>query len=226
MGCIHCLDDCKDSNNSFMSIDTFKRSLDFINKNNFMVILISGGEPLEHPQFFEIAELAIKSKLKIVILSNGMWIENEDIRKKVLDLGIPFQITNDVMYYPKRIKKIEHKLLVYEEKIRVMSALGRAKENKIIGTRKAPFCFNLRSATNFLKNFKHGVMTIRNNGKICTPYIEIDGSILAGESKYCYKIGTIDSTNEELTKNLLDMKCNYCKLENNLSEDAKKAIRI
>jgi hypothetical protein len=93
-------------------------------------------------------------------------------------------------------------------------------------TRKSPMCFNLSSVVRHLNNFNDGVLTLRHNGKMCTPYIEIDGSILAGESKFCKKIGTIDSTGDELVHNILNMKCNYCGLEDNLLDIAKNAIGI
>jgi len=88
-----------------------------------------------------------------------------------------------------------------------MVPLGRAKTNKIQGTRNSPMCFNLRSM-------------------MCTPYIETDGSILAGESKFCHKIGTIESSDEELVNCLKNMKCNYCGLEDNLPNMAKIAIGL
>ena len=51
---------------------------------------------------------------------------------------------------------------------------------------------------------------------MCTPSINVDGSVVAGEAPSCYKIGDIKSTNEELTQNLNNMKCGKCGLYKNL----------
>ena len=157
---------------------------------------------------YAIAPFAI---LKICI------VPHKDQLKEILEMPIYDYIT---------FFKFDHPFLMYESQLRIMDSLGRAKTSGMKSTRKSPMCFNLRSATRHLNNFNEGVMTLRRGGKMCTPYIEIDGSLRAGESKYCKKIGTIDSTGDELVYNILNMKCNYCGLENNLETLAKNAIGI
>lgn len=102
--------------------------------------------------------------------------------------------------------------------------MGRAIENRIQSDRSAPMCFNLRSATRTLGDIREGISTIRQRMKMCTPPININGDIVAGESSFCHRIGSVESTPEELTEDVCNMKCNKCGLENNLSVIHKHAI--
>ena len=209
-----------------MEVNMFAKVLDWINRHNFLMIFISGGEPTDHPNFFEMAEMAKQSGLLPAILSNGMFLEDVEKRDKILSLGITVQITNDDRFYPKRIPKFEHPLLTYEHHIRMVTPLGRAKTNDLPTDRASPLCFNLRSITRSFRNFSRSVLYLRLSEKMCTPSINVDGSISAGETSLCHRIGTVDSTDEEIVQNILAMKCNRCGLENNLSPLHKAAIGI
>lgn len=53
------------------------------------------------------------------------------------------------------------------------------------------------------------------------------GDVLAGESRFCWKIGTVKSTNEELTRAVMSMgSCNRCGLESGLGQEYKRAIGL
>jgi hypothetical protein len=207
-----------------MSSATFAKTLKFIQKYKLMLVMISGGEPLEHPEFFRIAEMAQESGLICVLLSNGMFLEDESLRQKVIDLNIGVQITNDPRYYPIKITKYEHPNIAYEDNLRLLAPFGRAKGMKT--TRLSPLCFNLRSCMHsYPYDFTKAVMALRANGKMCSPSVNVDGSIVAGESMECHKIGTVESEENELIENLLNMHCNKCGLENNLSPKHKAVLK-
>ena len=67
-------------------------------------------------------------------------------------------------------------------------------------------------------------MALRRNYKMCSPSIDVHGDVRAGESRFCHKIGTVESSFAELSNNLLAMKCNKCGLEDNLSPMHLRAI--
>jgi len=207
-----------------MTMETFKRVIKFVVNNTFPLILLSGGEPTEHPEILDILKISKENFKFVILLSNGTFINNLKLRNTIIELGIYVQITNDPRFYKTKVEKFDHPLFTYEDNIRTITSLGRAVENNITGDRAAPMCFNLRSATRHHGNIREGIATVRQRLKMCTPSINIDGSIVAGETPFCYKIGTIDSTLEELTKNVCNMKCNKCGLENNLSVMHKNAI--
>ena len=59
---------------------------------------------------------------------------------------------------------------------------------------------------------------------MCTPSINIDGSIVAGESTSCFKIGSVLDSDSVLYQNLINMKCSMCQLIQNLSRVHLEAI--
>lgn len=77
-----------------------------------------------------------------------------------------------------------------------------------------------------MKDFKSAVLYLRMNEKMCTPSVNVDGSIVAGESSLCCKIGSVDSTCDELVDGILNIKCNKCGLEDNLTPMHKEAIGL
>jgi hypothetical protein len=75
-----------------------------------------------------------------------------------------------------------------------------------------------------LRDFSEAILSLRMSGKMCTPSIDVHGNVLAGESRFCHKIGTVESSEEELLENLLTMECNKCGLEDNLQPMLKNVI--
>jgi hypothetical protein len=210
-----------------MSVDTFFKTLVFLEKCQSPLIMLSGGEPLEHPKFFELMKMASDFKIEMIsILSNGMFLDDDELRERVFNSGAYTQITNDERYYPKRITKYEHPSVTYVDELRVITPLGRAVDNNIPPSRLAPMCFNMRSAARGYGNFIQAIHTLRCKGKMCTPSINIDGTVVAGETPLCHKVGTVESTNAELTENLIAMKCNKCGLEDDLQPEYRNAIGI
>jgi hypothetical protein len=65
---------------------------------------------------------------------------------------------------------------------------------------------------------------LRGIGKMCTPSVVEDGSVVAGESCFCHRVGTVESSNDELTNNIIRMKCDVCGLTENLDLKFKQAI--
>jgi MoaA/NifB/PqqE/SkfB family radical SAM enzyme len=56
MGCTHCLSDCK-PDGQHITLEQFKQNLEFALRTigrNPQILILSGGEPFEHPQIREI----------------------------------------------------------------------------------------------------------------------------------------------------------------------------
>lgn len=226
MGCSHCLEDAQPVG-QHMTLETYKKALSFIERTyrSIKIIMISGGEPTEHPQLFEFLDL-LGPEWHTILMSNGLFLKDEKIKNKVFSYkNLAIQIYNDPRYYPVTVEDPKHPRIVYGNRINLMSPFGRAVKNGIKSERSAPVCFNLRSCARTTKNFSEAVLALRMNGKMCTPSIKITGDIIAGEAPTCYKIGTVESSEDDLLKNLLSMSCNKCGLENNLSAPLKKYIQ-
>lgn len=221
MECLHCYLNASPTG-KHMKRSTFLKAIDFSAKYDHISLLLSGGEPSDHPLFLEFLEIAhdYKKRDKIIlvsILSNGMFLEDERYTKEILKFNFPIQITNDPRYYPKRIKKINDPNIAYEDHVRFISPSKKAAKNNIPINRQSPLCFNFRSTIFSLQDIIPAIATLRYKLKFCTPSININGDVVAGEFDYCYKIGTVESNKDELLNNIKNMSCGKCGLHKNLT---------
>lgn len=169
MGCSHCMNDAKPCDRH-MSTETVDRMMDFlINNDIYTDLIISGGEPTEHPQFTDIIKTIINrlktdskscDALKLVtITTNGLWCETHyDETKQILDMNsdkivIAFQVSNDSRYYPKRIdlnnpvyKLFGMIMCIDNDCVQQIYPQGRAR-NFTSWQSNCSKCFNIRSIT-------------------------------------------------------------------------------
>ena len=104
MGCSHCLND-SNPEGEHMSLDTWAKCVQHIQDTGSKVVLISGGEPTEHPYWNTIVEEACYKFWQVVVTTNGMWI-NTDKEAVMLDIlrkhyNCSVQITSHSSYYPR-----------------------------------------------------------------------------------------------------------------------------
>lgn len=225
MGCSHCSENCT-LLGEHMTMETFKDVFKFISAINPMVVIVTGGEPTLHPNFFEIMKTLIKrfGKERVCVTSNGLFYTNEDKTlntkefEKYMSLGVMFQITNDSRYYPTYVPFVNHPLIAYEDKIRHIYPLGRAVTNNIESYGcNAPKCFNIRSIARSMVDLVGTIRTLELKGKFCTPSIDINGNIKAGEFNACNSVGTVKDYQMTIYNNIKNLKCNNCKMEDKLS---------
>lgn len=229
MCCSHCFVNATPEG-KHMSLDTLNQAIDFIKSVDAKLVLVTGGEPTEHPDFIKIMKL-LKRKLRyselIAIASNGMFLNDKEYTDQILSLNIPVQITNDSRFYPKRIPIIENERLIYVDEIQHLFPLGRAKSNNLELDKmkikiEAPKCFNARSVirgghvSSLKKLIEFNELTIQ---KFCAPSIDINGNLHAGETDECFMIGNVKDDERVIFNNIKNMtlgKCNKCGLEDNL----------
>lgn len=219
MGCSHCLTESTPSG-SHMDEDTFICALVFARVyQQVPMVMLSGGEPTCHPNLLDYLNLASHAGLAVLLMSNG-----EQLSKDVLARVLGVQVTNDARFYPRRVEALVHDKVVYEYHIRQVSPFGRALNNGLTCNRHSPMCFNLRSLTRSFGDVTAAVDYLRSTGKMCSPSVNVDGTVVAGEAPSCHPIGTVRSKPDELTAALRDMTCNRCGLVDNLTQEQKVAI--
>ena len=235
MGCSHCMEDATPEGTD-MSLETFAKALEFSEGLEALapvrMTMLSGGEPTDHPDILELIKMAEAPGHFISLLTNGLWLEDEGLRDEILSHKLAIQVTNDSRFYPEKHPLFEHPAITYVDSLSVMFPMGRfaGKESGEVPTRKAPTCFNLRSLTRNLLSVRHAVAQLRMRalkapiGGWCIPSINVDGTVVVGESNGCHSIGTVNSTHEELTQAIIDMKCDRCGLVENLPQELKRAI--
>lgn len=234
MGCIHCLSDCKPEE-KHMDMNTFKKGLEFWKGLRYdglgniidylnTPLIISGGEPFEHPDikgFLEYIAKDYKDLSKFMtVTTNGDYLSThpEDIEyyKEILP-NLQFQVVIDDRYYPKHV---DEKTLKQYSNIKVchdvaaIYPMGRAVDNKLSHDRKSSQCFNLRALCKQTPRLYDAITQLTVKGKFCTPCIEYDGSIKVGESQLCPPCSHVDKTYDEIYEDIKKFKCSKCNFLN------------
>ena len=239
MGCSHCINDAKPVE-SHMSEATMNSVLDFIIENEiYQNLVVSGGEPTEHPDFMNFMVKFITrlktdprtiSKYKtITIATNGMWcIDHYNETKSIVDMNdnytaVFFQVSTDKRFYPKMIDtKSEifnlRNVILCEDCVTALYPQGRARNMEY--NAKASKCYNVRAICKqlYMKGndikFSDIVHSLQSVNKICTPAIHYNGGIGLGESDLCPIATSIYDTNEDIVNKILNFKCDGCQFIN------------
>lgn len=223
MGCSHCMVDAKPSG-SHMSEQTYQDALHLTARLGLPIVLLSGGEPADHPRVIDMIRTAKKSGMHVQLLSNGMFLGEDPARRMaILDLVDSVQVTNDPRYYPKRIEHYEHPKVAFERRLRQLSPFGRAAGSREC-SRQAPLCFNLRSLTRALGSVELAVWELARRMRFCVPSINTDGSVVCGESPSCSPVGHASDSLEDLTARIVELRCSRCGLVRNLDTMHRNAI--
>lgn len=228
MGCSHCLIESSSPDGEHMSLEKFDEALRVTHLLHSRVVVISGGEPFEHPDIFSIIAETKNREFVTIVTSNGLFALDPEKRRMAKASGANIQITNDPRFYPRKLDLVqhlfEHKNWSFTNHVPTIISCRRTREAGIKPNRKAPSCFNIRSLAREY-DIISAVSILEFKGRFCTPSIDADGSIRAGESDTCVKIGEIEySTEDELNETLRTMICRKCGLVNNLDDAHLKAI--
>jgi hypothetical protein len=218
-----------------MSDDVFKRAAKFLKTFPNRTLLVSGGEPTLHPDFYD-KVMALKVDQPIVMfLSNGSFLDDyrktSDV-KKLISHGVIVQVRTHPKYYPNYpiLMKYKHTLekmgcKVYDDGINALIKLGRTKT----GVGCFPACTNFSLLAHQLPDITAVVQSMEARQKLCTPLIAVDGSIHAGETQFCDKLGTVDSTAEEIyeaAKKFTPFICDRCEGCHVITTKYPEAVRI
>jgi organic radical activating enzyme len=236
MGCTHCLSDCK-PDGQHITLEQFKQNLEFALRTigrNPHILLLSGGEPFEHPQIKEIVEYAAERLKKLMLIctiaSNGApLIDNKELYNWYKELAKKYkrlflQVTNVPKYYPRTLtskeiywlEKIKNCVVVTDEKYVPLYPQGRALNLPNPEWRtKGPKCSDIRLVTAQKPGSSFGEVINTLFGlihKSCTPRINIDGSIVLGESRLCPKVANVTDSDPDIIKAVREFKCHGCQV--------------
>lgn len=216
-GCPHCMSDCQ-PDNSHMSIETLGSVLTWLREHDIQeMIMITGGEPLEHPEILQILKTINQEFPGLIVLTTNGYHMTDPIakflRKKTRFI---VQVTNDKRYYRPYTKEEAKRLKPYKtESVQGLYPQGRALVNfpDSEWTTIAPKCINSRLLV------KQGctdpsslIKTLMSVGKFCTPVITPSGEIKIGESRLCPAVGSIFSEDSELIENIKNFSCQGCEI--------------
>lgn len=90
LSCLHCGSDCSPEKRRFLSFDIIQKILNRVAdayRPQSIMICLSGGEPLLHPQFFEIAEYATSLGFSCGVTTNATLVD-ERMAEQIATVGI------------------------------------------------------------------------------------------------------------------------------------------
>ncbi|OEF99301.1 heme b synthase [Vulcanibacillus modesticaldus] len=86
--CVHCRASAQPNRNlEELSTEQAYKVIDEIASFADPILVLTGGEPLYRPDFFEIANYAVQKGLKVALATNGTLVDQE-IAKKIKEVGI------------------------------------------------------------------------------------------------------------------------------------------
>lgn len=235
MLCPHCLDDSRPCGEDcgMITADTFDKACKFAADASVWQVLISGGEPTEHPNLAELCKIAANHGLNFTICTNGMWMGDakaewrmEKIAKMKACLYIQLY-TNPRWYrlHDKTIaewKKQESRwrsmsMTLVTDEIRSMQALGRAKHcnEAMEEVRKSKYhnaCLVPSLMAHQCSDIKQFSFMMNTQGHFCTPLVDWQGNLHMSESWLCPHIGSVlTDTTEQLWEKMRQFRpCGGC----------------
>lgn len=212
-GCPHCMIDAAPDKPS-ADLKTVRQFLKFAKKLGARFVGVSGGEPLEHPQFFLVMETLLKN-LKgtmVVLMTNGRFLEDDKKTARLAKLQRKHFFGVQVSAIPELYPHAEQTAAAYKrqcgqfiepginlsDQLTVMTRLGRAagKNWSHLGPlyeRKVTNCFNVVYNAPKFETLGELVRMLeaQSNYSFCKPSVDPAGGVHAGESPHCRRIGTI-----------------------------------
>ncbi len=107
----------------FMSFETFKKTVDDFYAIGGLKLMISGGEPLLHPQIWEFLEYARKKPFRTVLLTNGLLIGEKEA-ERLKNLVDEVQVSIDGIEGHKRLRGVEFEAAVKSVKTLVKAGIA------------------------------------------------------------------------------------------------------
>jgi hypothetical protein len=233
-----------------MELSTLRDVVDFLDNNDLLnfEVLISGGEPTEHPYFEQFAEYVFE-RLKesnyrkaaaLTITTNGLWLlENYETAVKMIDRWgdkyhqIFFQVTNDKRYYPIKLephkRAFRHKNIIFCDAVEKIYPIGRAVTNNLEWEAGASKCFNIRALVHqrpeiTLKEIRYFMLNSFSLPHVCSPHIDVQGNIKLGESDLCPVCASIYDEPNEIIQKIKSFQCHKCDFINDKLPDMYKAL--
>ena len=213
MACPHCLDDANPYA-PHMTEETCRRAVAFAKDSGDRLLIVSGGEPTEHPQLFDMCRIVSQSGLPFSICSNGMWLgdpKKEWVMEKVCKLdgfcggqlysnSKWYRLHNETMrkWEASRAKWESMHLLMDNTDIRGMLDLGRARNcpEAIAEAERSPYhnsclssCITLAQSADSHDFFN--LMHMQH--RFCTPLIDVVGNVHMSESWLCPSCGNVNT---------------------------------
>ena len=209
MGCPHCLDDSRPDGGLMYPV-VFKAAVHFARESGELHLLLSGGEPSEHPLLFEFCRIVSGYGFRFSLATNGMWMGDEKSEYRMERIAnLPGFVGAQIYSNPKWYRLHEETVSKYTSalsrwkplgfhldlaEIRGMLNLGRAKScpAAMAEAESNPYhnsclasCVTLAQSA----SPRHFCNLMIRQGRFCTPMIDWQGKVHMSESCLCPSVG-------------------------------------
>jgi hypothetical protein len=75
------------------------------------------------------------------------------------------------------------------------------------------------------RNVPRAIALLRKSGKLCSPSIDVDGTLRAGETPECFGFGTVWTRHYRLVQRLRQHDCDKCELHASLTPERRGALQ-
>ena len=221
-GCPHCFCD-SNPNGKHMNPRTFGDLLSFIHRARPTVLLLSGGEPTLHPDFPEIANHFLDLAPATIVLSNGSFAKDRKALaavKALMARGIQVQVRTHPAFYPTHEETVRARNFlteigcqVFDDKIDGLLRVGRAKNSHPDVPNLPCSCLNPALVARQTPGFRDWIETMEQAGRFCSPHVDPNGTVRAGESGECRAVGNVSNSTEKVFGGLAKHNprdCNLC----------------
>lgn len=236
MACPHCMQDSK-PDGSLMAQNTFEQVLDFCREAKPMVVIVTGGEPTEHPRWAVMVRelLRVKGVALVNVVTNGAWIDDREQRLRMARLireakgRVKVQVYSHPKYYQDHEWTVEHEqqyrsigcIADFHSPI-FMQDLGRARKNCIEETEQSdhvPSCINSHLIAVQARSLPQFLTMAAQAAKFCRPLIDPDGGIHMSESWLCPAVAHVTDGVEEAFRKMQSARpCKGCRLYKNFEQ--------
>lgn len=231
--CRHCFIEGAGPDGKHMDRPTFEAALGFARALREPLVLLSGGEPTNHPELELFVAMAKRAAPETVIASNGMFALEERRRREVFALlsdEVTLQVTCDPRYYKRNLGLVQHIFeaphVEFRGGIDVLQRCRRSDEARLVPTKRRPSCANLRMGVRQVGSLPGALAMVRfelmRRGSavalVCTPSVDVDGTIRAGETDTCAAVGNVVLDDmARIEQYLLEADCDRCGTSVNLT---------
>lgn len=211
-GCPHCLHNSV-INGGHMTLETFNKALEWIDRLQVNTVIISGGEPFMHPDLYKMCS---KLKCNFIVASNGNFIKNYFLKKKAVAISnlpncVGIQVTSvsglypnylDILTYKDELKRIPGVIPCLDIEIYIKD-LGRARNKYPVNpTYPGASCVNTHLVARQSTSLHKMILLLEQYGHFCIPLIDYQGNIHCSESWLCPSYGSLDTPIEEVYNNI------------------------
>lgn len=152
--CVWCYAKMTGYNKDTMNMETAARSIALMKDLGLKSVILIGGEPTVHPNFFEIIKMIREAEMEAYLVTNAIRLADKRFFKKMLDTGVTsitvsFKAANHEMF--RRDTGVD----MFNDQIQAVRNIVEAGVNHVV---------NITACENLMANFDEMIEAVKSTG--------------------------------------------------------------